>query len=368
MVIINMKRILQIVPKLEIGGVERTTIQTAKILKKNRMIPFVISSGGKMVKNLENENIQHIKLWVNSKNPLIILINAIIIAIIIFIKKIDVIHVRSRAPAWSAWLASKLTGKKLITTFHGLYSGYNNCIKNKYNSIMTKGSKIIVSTNFMKEHILKYYKINKNNIVIIPRGVDIDKFKNLSIKRLEIMKKKYNINNEYVVTLPGRLTDLKGHFTFLNAIKILDDNSIKYLIIGKGNKNYSNKLKKFINENNLNVIIDENCEDIPAIYNISNIILSCSTQEETFGRVAVEGMASGKCVIATNIGGSKETIINNHTGFLINSKDPIILAKTIKLIKNEKIKINKNDIIKQSEKFSLDIFEKNIIKFYKNLQ
>ena len=359
-------RILQIVPSLEMGGVERNTIQSAIIIKKNKMIPLVISSGGKMVSELDKESIQHIKLWVNSKNPIIMIINAFIIAMIIFLKKINIVHVRSRAPAWSTWLACKLTGAIMITTFHGSYSGYNNCIKRKYNSIMTCGKKTIVSNQYMKAHLQKYYQKNYN-IKIIPRGVCLNRFQNISKDRILFMKQKYNITNQLVVSLPGRLTDWKGQKVFLESIKYIDSKDIKYLIIGDGNNNYYQELKDYIIKYNLPVTIDKNCEDIAAMYQISDIIISASTKSETFGRIAVEGMASGKIVIATNICGSTHTIVNYKSGFLIQPNNPKVLAEYIINIKNKNLTLNVKDILDQADKFSLKNYEKNIVSFYKSL-
>ena len=364
-----MLRILQILPKLEMGGVERSTIQTAIALKYNNMVPVVISNGGKMVELLDKEHITHINLWVNSKNPIIILLNGIILTIIIITKKINIVHARSRAPAWSAWLACKITGTKFITTFHGFYSGYDGFIKNKYNSVMTFGKKTIVSTKFMEEHLIKYYKVNKNNITLIPRGINLEQFKNISQIRKNILINKYNIkNNENIITLPGRLTAWKGQYIFLEAIKILKNKpNIKYLIVGKGHKSFQSNLEKFIDTNKLNVIIDTDCSDIPALYQISDIILSTSIDNETFGRVAVEGQASGKIVIATNIGGSNETIIDNKTGILIEPNNPIILAETINRILDKKIILKKEKIIENSIKFNNEEFSRNIISLYKQL-
>ena len=296
-------RILQVVPNLRIGGVERNTIQSAIIMKKNKIVPFVISYGGKMVSELEEESIQHIRLWVHTKNPFIILVNAFIIAIIIFLKNINIVHVRSRAPAWSCWLAC----------------------------------------------------ININN------------FKNINKNRIEKLKKKYNILNQYIVSLPGRLTWWKGQKVFLESIKYIDNTNIKYLLIGNGNEKYYNELNDIIIKFNLPVIIDTDCNDIPAMYQLSDIIISASTECETFGRVSVEAMASEKIVIATNIGGSTETIVNQKSGYLIPPNNPKILAKYIIDVKNKKLTLKGGDILKQAGKYSLERFEKNIISFYKSL-
>ena len=363
-----MIKILQILPKLEMGGVENGTIDTALIIKKNNMIPYVASSGGKKVKELEENNIQHFKLCLNSKNPIIMLFNAFILAIIIYWKNINIVHARSRAPAWSAWLASKLTGATYVTTFHGFYNGYDNCLKRQYNQVMTWGKKVITPSLFMKEHLTKYYGVKSSSIYPIHRGVDTQKFIDVDQERINKLKQKYNITNQFIVSLPGRLSDWKGQDVFLEAIKknIVKRSNIKYLIIGNGSDKIKNHLQEIIKKNDLPVIIDSECDDIPAMYHLSDIILSASTAEETFGRVAVEGQASGKIVIATAIGGSLETVLDNKTGFLIPPNNPEALADTIIKVIDNKISF-KDEAIKNSKNFDLKVFEKNIIQFYSNL-
>ena len=361
-------RILQVLPKLDIGGVENGTIDTALIIKRNNMIPYVASSGGKKVKELEDNNIQHFQFWLHSKNPIIILFNALVLAIIIYLKNINIVHANSRAPAWSAWLACKLTGAIFITTFHGFYSGYNNCLKRQYNKVMTWGKKVITPSLFMKEHLNKYYGVKSSSIYPIHGGVDIQKFINVDEKRINKLKQKYNITNQFIVSLPGRLSNWKGQDVFLEAIKtnLIKRSNIKYLIIGNGSDKIKNRLQEIIKKNDLPVIIDSDCDDIPAMYHLSDIILSASTAEETFGRVAVEGQASGKIVIATAIGGSLETVLDNKTGFLIPPNNPEVLANTIIKVIDEKISF-KDEAIKNSKNFDLNVFEKNIIQFYNNL-
>lgn len=361
-----MIKILQVLPKLEMGGVENGTIDTAIIIKKNNMIPYVASSGGKKVKELENNHIQHFQLWLNSKNPIIILFNAFILAIIIYLKKINIVHARSRAPAWSAWIACKLTGATFITTFHGFYSGYDNYIKRQYNQVMTWGKKVIIPSNFMKDHLIKYYGINKNVIYSIHRGIKTNEFMDVEKGRIDKLKEKYNIDNQFIVSLPGRLSHWKGQEVFLEAIKLIKKSNIKYLIIGDGSPKMKKKLEDIIKKNDLPVIIDSECMDIPAMFNLSDIILSASTAEETFGRVAVEGQASGKVVIATAIGGSLETVIDKKTGFLIPPNNPKILVDTIIQVIDNRISFKK-EAIENSKNFDLKIFEKNIIKLYNSI-
>ena len=359
-------RILQVLPKLDMGGVENGTIDTALIIQRNNMIPYVASSGGKKVKELEDNHIQHFQFWLHSKNPIIILFNALVLAIIIYLKNINIVHARSRAPAWSAWLACKLTGATYVTTYHGLYSGHDNFLKKQYNKVMTWGKKVVIPSNFMKNHLIKYYGVESKDIIPIYRGIDTEKYLNVDLERINNLKLRYNIDKQFIVSLPGRLSDIKGQDVLLDAVKLINKKNIKYLIIGNGSDKMKNKLNNIIKKEDLPVIIDSQCYDIPAMYQISDIILSISNVEETFGRVAVEGQAAGKIIIATAKGGFLETVLDNKTGFLIPPNDPEALANTIIKVIDNKISF-KDEAIKNSKNFDLKVFEKNIIQFYSNL-
>ena len=361
-------RILQVLPSLEMGGVERGTIDTAIIIQKNNMIPFVASSGGKMVSQLEEKYIKHFCFWTHSKNPFVIIVNSFIIFFIIYFYKIDIVHARSRAPAWSCWLACKFSNAKFITTFHNRPNGTDFFFKKWYNQIMTWGVKVIAPSAFVKNHIIAYYKRKPEDVVCIYRGIDTKLFSNIEDYRIQKLKKKYNITNEKIICLPGRLTYWKGQMHFLESIRLLfsKKNDIVCLLIGDGSKKFKQQLLHYIDLYQLPVIIDPHCEDIYATYALSDIIVNASIKEETFGRVAVEGQAAGKTVIATCIGGSLETIVNNKSGYLIYPDDPISLSDKILecLTKNN---LDKNNILDQSKKFDINIFEKNIIKLYSSL-
>ena len=361
-------RVLQILPALNIGGVEQGTLDTALFLQKQpNLIPLVASSGGKKVQDLEKNNIQHFYIPFNWKNPIAIIINTFILIFIILLKKIDIIHARSRIPAWSGYIACYVTGTKFITTFHGYYSGYKNPIKNKFNSIMTYGSPTIVPSKFMKLHLEKYYNIYSNNIKVIYRGIDLEKFKNISQSRIDSLKNKYKIDKsvEQVITLPGRYACWKGQDLLIKAANLVKNKKYKYLLIGNGNENYKQQLNKLIKKFDLvnNFIIDENCDDIPALYQLSDIIISGSRKQETFGRVSVEAQASGKMIIASNIGGSRETVINNHTGLFFKNNNYIDLAEKIKYVINNKIDY-KDLALKNSKNFCINLYNKNIRKIY----
>lgn len=367
-------RILQVVPSLEMGGVETGTIDVAYILQKNNMVPFVASSGGKMVSLLDKQHIKHFQFWFHSKNPIIMLYNMFVILFIIYIHKINIVHARSRAPAWSSWLACKISNTKFVTTYHNRPNGTDFFIKKWYNQIMTWGVKVISPSHFVKHHIVKYYHRKPEDVVTIYRGVNCQEFNNTNVpdEYIQSLKNKYSISNEHIViSLPGRLASWKGHMVFLKAIQLLHaDYNLKCLFVGNGCQKYKQKLTNYINAHSLPVTIDTSCENISAMYALSDIVVSASVKEETFGRVAVEGQASGKIVIATNIGGSLETIIDNKTGFLIHPDDPYALADKIRECLHNHCDFSKKNyqsIINQSKKFDISIFEENIIKFYNSL-
>lgn len=295
-------RILQVLPSLEMGGVEENTIQDAIIFKENGIIPFIASSGGKMKKRLDDQCIQHFYMPLTWKNPVMLIINALWFIVIIWLKQIDIIHARSRAPAWSAWFACKLTGCKFITTFHGYYSGFDNPIKKHYNKIMTYGEQVIVSNDFMKNHIEEIYSCPSEKIVVMPRGVDVEKFQNVEQSRINSVYEKYGCRN--IILVPGRITDWKGQHIFLEAFREFQKDHKEYLgiLMGKGKKgsHYFKRVKTYIEYNNLNVIIEDECHDVPALFRASQCVVLPTLKYETFGRCGIEALAANKAIIATN--------------------------------------------------------------------
>lgn len=328
-------RILQVLPSLEMGGVEENTIQDAIIFKENGIVPFVASSGGKMKKRLNAEFIQHFHMPLNWKNPIMLLINALWLIILIYLKQIDIIHARSRAPAWSAYIACKLTGRKFITTFHGYYSGFNNPIKKHYNKVMTFGEKVIVSNDFMKKHVEQYYNCPSEKIVVMPRGVDVNQFKNIDNNRIKKIYSEYGTKN--IILVPGRIVEWKGQHIFLEAFRQIQSYNLNYLgiLMGKGNNDssYYKKIKEFISLHNLNIIIEEDFYDIPALYKAALCVILPSIKYETFGRCGIEALISQKNIIATKFN------ISLPLGSYIeyDYKNPEDLGRKIKALENNSL-------------------------------
>jgi len=331
----NKYTILQVVPSLVAGGVERGTIEVAKHLKNSGHIPIIISKGGPLISELIKLDIIHITMNSASKNPFIIWKNAKLISEVIKKYNVDLIHARSRAPAWSCYMAAKSTNTKFITTFHGIYN-ISNYFKKYYNSIMTKGEKIIAVSDFVKTHLLKNYNVPEDKIVVIHRGVDhhhFDPNNNTEIK-LSKTKEKYDIpKNTPILLLPSRMTSWKGHITLVQALGKLKHRNFYCLMVGDLSKhpNYTNRVKDLISSLKLQskIQIFGNEADILSLYGISDIVLSTSIEPEAFGRTIIEGQAMEKLVIATKIGGAIETVINNQTGFHVKPSNSDDLAEKI---------------------------------------
>ena len=309
------------------------------------MTSFVASEGGRREREITREGAKVIKLSLGSKNPLTIILNSYKLSKIIKKYKINIIHARSRAPAWSAYFAAKKMGIPFVTTFHGTYSIKNN-FKNKYNSVMARGDRVIAISKFINNHILSNYNIVKEKLVTIHRGIDIDNFDYLKVsnERLIAFSKKFNIPEDiFVVLLPGRITRWKGHTLLIEAIAMLERPDIMCLFVGdlQGRKKYYKELQllidKFNQKNNFRII--DNQIDMAAIYKLADIVVSASLDPEAFGRVVAEAQAMGRPTLVANHGGSPEIIIDGVTGWLFKPGDAIDLADKI----NKALSLNNDD-------------------------
>lgn len=369
-------RVLQVLPALVSGGVERGTIDIAQFLTDSSCPSFVASSGGPLVKDVENAGATHFELPLKDKNPITILGNAFRLARIIKKNKINIIHARSRVPAWSAYLASRMTGCKLLTTFHGTYS--LNMFKKFYNAVMTKGQFVIAVSDFIATHIEEIYKIKKNKIKTIYRGVDLKEFndKNVDeVRLIEIKKKCYIPDGKFIIALPGRLTSWKGHEILLQAVAKLNNENISCLLVGD-TKQHKNSFQKFIKLAQRLGVSDQvtftgAIKDMPALYMLSDLVVAPSTRPEAFGRISIEAQAMKRLIIATDIGGYKETIIDKKTGFLIPSNDVEALAEKIKMAMSlpeaKKTSIGNAARKNIEQNFSLEDMKEKTFKVYREL-
>ena len=335
-------KVLQVIPKLGHGGAEIGCYDLAHYLYENDCSSYIVTSGGTLIKYINRKKVKLIRLPVQSKNPILILLNAIILTIIILILNINIVHARSRAPAWSCLIATKITGRKFVTTFHGTYNFKSN-IKKFYNSVMLRSNLIIAGSNFIFSHInenySKYLKPEKKFLVIF-RGINTDYYDPKKIKEKDEIQliSKWKIDKEKkVILLPARLTAWKGHEIFLEALNKLKINEPQKkfiaVILGsdQGRKIYKKRLIRLVEQYRLinDVIFIDNFELMPIAYKISDIVISSSIEPEAFGRVAVEAQAMEKPIIASNIGGSNETIIDEKTGFLYPAGNSDLLSQKL---------------------------------------
>ena len=335
-------KVLQVIPKLGYGGAETGCYDLAHYLPENNCSSYIVTSGGELLKFIDKKKVKVIKLPVHSKNPFLMLFNSIALIFIILLNNISIVHARSRAPAWSCLFATKITRRKFVTTFHGTYN-FKNSIKKFYNSVMVRSDLIIAGSNFIFSHINqnypKYLDLKKKFLVIF-RGINVDYFdssttldseENRLISDWEVDK------NKKIILMPGRLTAWKGQETFIEALNLVNKelgyDSFNAVILGsdQGRDIYTKKIKRLAEQYRLTSQLKfiEHCKNMPLAYKISDIVVSASVEPEAFGRVAVEAQSMEKPIIASDIGGSNETISDNMTGFLFQSGNAEALSKKI---------------------------------------
>ena len=333
-------KVLQVIPKLGYGGAETGCYDIAHYLPENNCGSFIVTSGGELTKFINKEKVKLIRLPVHSKNPLLIFLNSIFLIGIILFYNISIVHARSRAPAWSCLLATKLTRRKFVTTFHGTYNFSGN-LKKIYNSVMVRSDLIIAGSNFIfshiKENYSKFIKLRKKFMVIF-RGINIDYFDpstKLETDEQNLLQKWGIKKDKKIILVPGRLTSWKGQELLIGAINLvkieLGYEAFHVVILGddQGRDLYKKKLIRLTEQYRLTNQIKfiDHCKDMALAYQVSDIVISPSIEPEAFGRVAVEAQSMEKLIIASNIGGSNETIVNEKTGFLFKAGDANDLSK-----------------------------------------
>ncbi len=375
---IDLPKVLQVLPALNTGGVERGAVDVAIELKKRGAVPMVVSSGGHYESLLKRHGIMHVKLPVDSKNPLTMILNIFRLKKIIDIYNIDLVHARSRAPAWSAYYAAKKMGVKFVTTFHGTYNFSNN-LKRFYNSIMTRGDKVIAVSKHIADHIKKFYEIKKKTIETIHRGVDISMFDPNSISqgRIDTVMKKFSLPvDKSIILLPGRITRWKGHLSLIRAMGEIKEKDCICLFVGPTNKKNTGYQKEILDmaakyDVTNQVYIYDSCNDMPALYKIAHVTVSASTDPEAFGRVMAEAGAIGCPVVATNHGGAVEIIKGEKTGWLYDLEDTkgmaAALDKALSCSKTKRMEISRAARKHIKENFSNDMMLEKIINLYRSL-
>ena len=368
--------ILQVLPSLESGGVERGTLEIARAIGQHGGRAIVASSGGKMVHQLFRFGAEHITMPLASKNPFTIWRNSLRLAKLIREQGVNIVHARSRAPAWSAWLACRETGCKLVTTFHGTYGIHNN-LKKKYNSVMVSGDRVIAISNFIAEHIKQNYEVDHSIIRIIHRGVDLKLFTPdlFSHQRMDALIKEWRLPMDLpIILFPGRITRWKGQDIFLCALAALPHQNFFAVILGDDKKRggYKDELEALVSELGLegHVRFADHTQYITEAYMLARVVVATSIEPEAFGRVVLEAQAMGKPVIATNHGGPQETVIHGETGLLVPPGNVAALTNAIEHAMSLDDALQKQVALaarEQAERFSLDMMCEKTLAVYEEL-
>ena len=332
----NQPVILQVLPELEMGGVEIGTTEIAEALSAQGIKNFVASKGGRLVHELEKHNVKHFTLDLKTKNIFKMRRNARVLEKIIKENGINIVHARSRAPAWSAYWAAKNAGVHFMTTYHGTYGLGPWGLKKIYNRVMTYGERVIAISNHIRQHLINNYIIDQDKIRLVHRCVNTMRFDPDSVTQA----RKINIINEYnipedktVILLGGRITHWKGQHVLIKALAKMQNRNFYCIIAGdeQGREDYLAYLKKLADKLGVSsqICFHGKVLDMPALMSVSSVIVSAAIEPEAFGRISVEGQAMGKIVVASNIGGSLDTITDGITGKFFESNNPVSLAQAL---------------------------------------
>ena len=328
--------VLQVLPALGQGGAERGCVDVATALVAAGGTALVASSGGPLERELLRGGVIHLPLPLDSKNPFVMRANIGRLAAVIERYDVDVVHARSRAPAWSALAAARRKRRPFLTTYHGTYNE-RGWLKRLYNSVMVRGDLVIAISHHIAELIIARYGIDPSRIRLIPRGIDLNFFDPVMVGPSRLIQLTHAwrlVDGMPVVMLPGRLTRWKGQSVLIEALARLGRKDMRCLLVGSEQRrggSYRRELEELIAARGLDGIVHivDHCNDMPAAYMLADVVVSASTDAEAFGRVAVEAQAMGKPVIASDHGGSRETVLEGATGWLVPPGDPAALAEAL---------------------------------------
>ena len=336
--------LLQVVPELETGGAEQTTLDVARAVIDAGGRALVATRGGRMTARLEADGARLAQMPVQSKNPLVMLGNASRLVDLIRSEKVSLVHARSRAPAFSALWAAQATKTPFVATYHGVYKARSS-VKRWYNAVMTRGDLVIANSDYTRDHVLAEHHLDPAKIVTIPRGVDLDRFNPTFVTpdRLEKLRRDWGIaenDRRTKFLLAGRLTRIKGHATIIEAAaRMKAEGREDFVVIfagdDQGRTGYGEELTKAIADAGLadQVKIVGHCSDMPAAYLLADVAILPTIVPESFGRAAVEPQAMGRPVIASSHGGTVETVSDGQTGWLVPPGDaPAWAAAMIRAI------------------------------------
>ena len=324
--------LLQVVPELETGGAEQTTLDVAQAVVRAGGTALVATRGGRMTARLEADGGRLALMPVQSKNPLIMLGNAARLIALIREENVSIVHVRSRAPAFSALWAAHVTRTPFVATYHGIYKAQSG-LKRWYNTVMTRGDLVIANSDYTRDHVVAEHHVAAEKLVTIPRGVDLERFDPARVtpERIRALRDAWSIpqDDRTIILLAGRLTRIKGHLTVVEAARRLAAQGRRDFLIlfagdDQGRTGYAAEVEAAIEAASLgeSVKIVGHCDDMPAAYLLADLALLPTIVPESFGRAAVEPQVMGRPVIASNHGGVTETILDGKTGWLVPVDDP----------------------------------------------
>jgi glycosyltransferase involved in cell wall biosynthesis len=329
--------VLQVLPSLVTGGVERGTIEITQAISEAGWIPLVASAGGRLVAAVERAGGRHITLPLASRKPLTIWRNAWLLATLIRAEQVAIVHARSRAPAWSAWLACQRTGTHFVTTYHGTYNE-DLPLKRRYNAVMARGERVIAASRFIAELVAKQHRTEPMRIRVIPRGVDPSVFDPGAVSgdRMARLARAWRLpDGAAVVLLPGRLTGWKGQGVLLEAMARLSRRDVFCVLAGsdQGRRRYAAALARQAEALGIadRLRLAGECDDMPAALSLANVVVHASTRPEAFGRVVIEAQAMGRPVVASDLGGPVETVEEGATGWRVPPGDAQALAAAIEM-------------------------------------
>ncbi|WP_083197189.1 glycosyltransferase family 4 protein [Candidatus Viadribacter manganicus] len=318
--------VLQVTPELNAGGVERTTLEIAEAISRAGGLALVAAAGGRLEPDLKTAGGELIRIPAHSKNPITMIANAFKLAEIARKRKVQIIHARSRAPGWSALFAARMAKVPFVTTYHGIYNA-KSPLKAFYNSVMARGDAIIANSEFTREHVLAHHDVMPERVTAIPRGVDLAVFDSGKIapQSIAALRAEWRVKpDQCVVFVPARLTRWKGQTILIEAARLLNErrpNAVKFIIAGddQGRRAYSQEMLSAIKAGGLQDVVAMvgHLRQMPLAFAACDMAVFPVIEPEAFGRGAVEAEAMGVPVIASNLGGYTETVVEGQTGFLV---------------------------------------------------
>ena len=372
--------ILQVVPRLDTGGAERTTIDIARALTAAGYRALVASEGGRLEDELRRAGGELRRMALDTKQPVKLLANARALARLISAENIAIVHARSRAPAWSALFAARRARVPFVTTYHGIYNAQNP-LKRWYNSVMLRGDAVIANSQWTAQHILSTYRFRPKLLRVIPRGIDLSQFDPAKIHPLQIQRQREQWGasaDQRLILLPGRLTRWKGHRIFIDAVARLPGNlreHVRAVIAGdaQGRDEYLRELQEAIRRQELQgvVSISPHISEMALAYAAADFVVSASTDPEAFGRIPPEAAAMGRPVIATDHGGARETVLAGVSGLLTPPGDALLLAAALQDLltrsRAELDEMGRKGRAHVAANFSVEQMQNETLKLYRTL-